>query len=219
MILPKLAIFDMDGVLFDTERIMYEANTEVRAEHGYGQDFDLYLTTMGTAGDTFFQRLYDLYGPEYPAHEISEESARRAHARVRKEGPPVKEGIPELLQFFRNAGVRCCVASSTRSDTVRTYLSLSGLTEFFDFVLGGEQVTRSKPDPEVILCCLERAGVTPAEACVFEDSENGILAAVNAGVPVVCIVDMKTPSPEIAEKTDALVYQATEVPPLFPTSS
>ena len=71
MHLPKLAIFDMDGILFDTERNMYEANTEVMARYGYEQNFSDYMKTVGTAGDTFFRILREIHGPDYPAETIA----------------------------------------------------------------------------------------------------------------------------------------------------
>ena len=92
MKLPKLAIFDMDGLLFDTERNMYEANTEVMEKYGYQQDFDSYMTTMGMAGDNFFRQLYKIHGPDYPAHEI-------AAARPSRQGGHPR--APALLPRFR----------------------------------------------------------------------------------------------------------------------
>ena len=216
MHLPKLAIFDMDGILFDTERNMYEANTEVMARYGYEQNFSDYMKTVGTAGDTFFRILREIHGPDYPAETIARESAVLAHQRILENGPPVKEGIPELLSFFRNRGVRMCVASSTRVNTVRTYLELAGLADYFDFIVGGDMVTRSKPDPEVHYRCLDQAGGIPAgDSLVLEDSENGIHAAFNAGIPVICIVDMKEPAPRYAEMATAVVHSALGVPGLM----
>ena len=215
MKLPKLAIFDMDGLLFDTERNMYEANTEVMEKYGYQQDFDSYMTTRGRAGDNFFRQLYKIHGPDDPAHEIAAESAELAHRRVLEHGPAVKEGIPELLRFFRDSGSDLCVASSSKTSTVQTYLDLAGLSEYFSFIIGGEAVHRSKPDPEVHEICLDRAGVTPSEALVLEDSENGIHAAYNAGIPVICIVDMKEPAHRYRKMAAAVVHSALEVPKLF----
>lgn len=211
MRLPKLAIFDMDGLLFETERNMYEANTEVMAKYGYQQNFDKYVTTMGLAGDNFFDRLSAMYGPDYPALKITRESGELAHRRVLQNGPKVKEGIPELLEFFRQHGVRMCVASSSRCRTVSTYLDMAGITHYFDFIVGAEMVKKSKPDPEVHFLCCRKAGVDPEDAMVFEDSENGIHAAYNAGVPVVCIVDMKRPSPKYEKMAIMVVNNANEV--------
>lgn len=215
MKLPKLAIFDMDGLLFDTERNMYEANTEVMEKYGYQQDFDAYLTTMGMAGDNFLNQLYAIHGRDYPAVKISKESGELAHQRVLQNGPKIKEGIPELLDFFRQKGVKMCVASSTRYRTVCTYLDMAGISDYFEFVVGGEMVTKSKPDPEVHFICCRKAGVDPRDALVLEDSENGIHAAYNAHIPVICIVDMKTPSPKYAKMAIMVVHNAFEVRRIF----
>ncbi len=212
---PKLAIFDMDGLLFDTERNMFEANTEVMESYGYTQDFAAYMTTMGMAGDTFLNQLYKIHGPDYPAVKISKESAELAHKRVLENGPVLKEGIPELLDYFKEHGTQMCVASSTRRQTVKTYLELARIDSYFDFIIGGEDVTKSKPDPEVHERCLKRADVRPEDAMVFEDSENGIRAAYNAHVPVICIVDMKHPCQECEDMAAAVLNSAKEVPALF----
>ena len=98
---------------------------------------------------------------------------------------------------------------------MQTYLDLAGLSEYFSFIIGGEAVHRSKPDPEVHEICLDRAGVAPSEALVLEDSENGIHAAYNAGIPVICIVDMKEPAHRYRKMAVAVVHSALEVPKLF----
>lgn len=215
MQLPKLAIFDMDGLLFDTERVLMEENAKVMEEYGYRQDYDEYVQTIGTADEEFFSRLYEIHGPDYPAEEIAELSRVREVERLKREGVPVKPGIPELLAFFRERGVPCCVATSTKRPEAEGFLRLSGLLAFFSYVVTSGDVSRSKPDPDIFLLACERNGTSPADACVFEDSQNGVLAAFRAGIPVVCIPDIKQPEPYYAEKAAKVVRSALDVPPLF----
>ncbi|MBQ8063753.1 MAG: HAD family phosphatase [Clostridia bacterium] len=215
MQLPKLAVFDMDGLLFDSERVLMEENAKVMAEHGYTQEFSDYVRTIGTAGDTFFNTLYEIYGDDYPAAEVAGESSRRCVERLLTEGVPVKEGIPELLDFFRERGVPCCVATSTKRPSAEAMLEKAGVRDAFSYVVTSDDVSRSKPDPEIFLLACEKNGTSPTEACVFEDSQNGVLAAYRAGIPVICIPDLKQPEPFYAEKAMKVVRSALDVPPLF----
>lgn len=215
MQLPKLAIFDMDGLLFDTERVLMEENGKVMAEYGYEQDLEEYVQTIGTADEEFFSRLLEIHGEDYPAEEISETSRIREVERLEREGVPVKPGIPELLAFLKEKNIPCCVATSTKRPEAEAFLTLSGLAEFFSFVVTSSDVSHSKPEPDIFLLACEKNGTSPADACVFEDSQNGILAAYRAGIPVVCIPDLKQPEPFYREKATKVVSSALDVPPLF----
>ena len=215
MQLPKLAVFDMDGLLFDTERVLMEENAVVMAEHGYTQDYDEYVQTIGTADEEFFGRLYEIHGPDYPAHEIAETSRLREIERMKREGVPVKPGIPELLQFFRDREIHGCWATSTVRSDAEALLELAGVAGFFSYVVTSEEVEQSKPNPDIFLLACERGDTSPKDAIVFEDSQNGVLAAFRAGIPVICIPDIKQPEPYYAEKATKVVPSALDVPPLF----
>ena len=105
--------------------------------------------------------------------------------------------------------------SSTKHDIVAEYLHLAKLDKYFAFVIGGDQVQRSKPNPDIFLAACQCADISPEHALVLEDSENGILAASTADIPVVCIPDLKIPAEEIAQKTAAIVSTAADVIQLF----
>ena len=213
--IPALAIFDMDGLIFDTERLFMTTKDGVMKEYGYTQQKDDYIHTLGTCGQQLLDILHNLYGNNYPAEEISQKCRTLVTEKIRRDGPPVKPGIPELLAWFAANNIPCCVASSTKHDIVAEYLHLAKLDQYFAFVIGGDQVPRSKPNPDIFLTACQRADIRPEHALVLEDSENGILAASNAKIPVVCIPDLKIPSDVIAKKTAAIVSSATDVISLF----
>ena len=215
MQLPKLAIFDMDGLLFDSERILMEENRKVMESYGYTQTCEDYSKTIGMAGDSYFETLFAIYGPDYPAHEIAPLSAQNCVERMMRDGVPVKEGIPELLSFFRDHGVTCCVATSTRRPSALKMLEKADILDAFSYVVTSDEVTNSKPDPSIFLKACEWAGVEPGEAMVFEDSQNGVLAAFRAGIPVICSPDINQPDPYFAEKATKVVRSALDVPALF----
>ena len=213
--LPELAIFDMDGLLFDTEALFRDKKAVVMKKYGYEQRPGDYEKTLGTCGDTLNRILHELYGEAYPADTISQETRELVNQHIDTLGPPVKPGIPALLAWFREHHIPCCVASSTRTDIVKKYLRQAELDTYFSFVIGGDQVSHSKPDPEIFLKACIQAQTDPKQALVFEDSQNGVLAAVNGNIPVICIPDVGTPEKAILEKAAAVADSASDVPSLF----
>lgn len=213
--LPKLAIFDMDGLLFDTEALFQRTKAVVMKKYGYEQRPGDYEKTLGTCGDTLNRILHELYGEAYPADTISQETRKLVNQYIDVQGPPVKPGIPTLLAWFQEHHVPCCVASSTRTDIVKKYLAQAELNTYFSFVIGGDQVSHSKPNPEIFLKACAQAQTDPEQALVLEDSQNGVLAAINGNIPVICIPDVGTPEDEVLKKTAAVVSSAADVPSLF----
>lgn len=213
--LPQLMIFDMDGLIFDTERLFMAQKAIVMARYGYTQKKSDYVSTLGTSGSALNRRLHRIYGPDYPADRISAETRERVAKAVVQDGPPVKPGIPKLLRWLQNHHIPCCVATATPRKHALFYLEQSGLLPYFDFVVAGNQITHAKPDPEIFLACCTRKNVSPEAAMVLEDSENGILAATRAGIPVVGIPDLKIPEPAVACRALTLLNRADEVIALF----
>lgn len=213
--LPKLMIFDMDGLIFDTERMFMDTRSDVLQKYGYPSRKEDYIRTIGTAGETLHRILLDIYGPDYPADTISREAREIMNRQIAVTGPDVKKGIPTLLQWLQCKGIPCCVASSSHRENVQKYLQLSGLDTFFSYLVCGDEIRHSKPAPDIFLKACHHSGIQPEDAMVLEDSENGILAAYNAGIPVICIPDLKYPEPEIAARTAAIVNQADDILSLF----
>ncbi len=212
---PSLAIFDMDGLLFDTERLFMRLKGINMAKYGYAQTEAEYILTLGLCGENLNKVLHDTYGPDYPAEEISSMTRQDVNKWLLENGPDVKPGIPELLQYFKEQGIPCCVATSTQGINARMYIERAGLAPYFEFIIGGDEITHSKPDPEIFLTCCARKNCAPADALVFEDSENGIRAAAAGSIPVVCIPDMKYPVEEIAAKTQCILKKADDVIDMF----
>ncbi len=211
----KLVIFDMDGLIFDTERLFMEKKNGVLAAYGYPATREDYVQTIGLGGESLKAKLMELYGEDYPAEEITAKTRALVNRHMEEVGPGVKPGIVPLLCWLADRAIPCCVASSSSSDLVMRYLKLAGLENAFSFVLGGEQVKRSKPDPEMFLQACRLGGVQPNEALVLEDSENGIRGALAAEIPVICIPDLLYPRQELADQTLAVVETADQVIPLL----
>lgn len=198
-------LFDMDGLIFDTERIFMEQLAVVMKEYGYTLTREIYCQTLGLGGSVLMELMKSHYGEEYPFRDISRETVRRVEMVSESIGLCVKPQIPEVLAYLKEKGIACAVASTTRSDTVRRYIEKAGLLSFFQKIIGGEMVEHSKPEPDIFLLAAKELGKEPKECVVLEDSENGVRAASQAGCHIICIPDLKQPSPEVLEKADYVI--------------
>jgi HAD superfamily hydrolase (TIGR01509 family) len=214
------AIFDMDGLMFDTERIAIEAWR--RAGHATGCEIPeaLVIESVGrNIQDTriLFERAL--------GSSFDFERARAVRVRVAAEiidgaGVPIKRGLTELLTLLCRRGARRAVATSAERERTQTLLARSGLSAQFEVVVCGDEVARGKPAPDIFLRAAERLGVEPAQCLVLEDSESGIRAAASAGMRPLMIPDVRAATDEmrgIAERVfsdlrAAAAYVATILP-------
>ena len=201
----KAVIFDMDGLIFDTERVFMEQLAVVMKEYGYNLTREIYTDTLGLGGKKLIDFMYSKYGYDYPFEECSKKAQERMAMISDTIGLSVKPQIKETLEKLKKEDISCAVASSTKTEIVDRYLKKSKLDGYFEQIIGGEQVLVSKPEPDIFICACERLKVPPSKALVLEDSENGIKAAKAAGIPVICIPDLKEPSKEILKMVTAVV--------------
>ena len=201
----KAVIFDMDGLVFDTERVFMEQLAVVMKEKGYTLTQDIYKQTLGTSGSKLKNIMCSHYGDDYPFKECGHGAQERVCIIAETIGLTIKPQIKELLIMLKEKGTPCTIASSTNSVIVAKYLEHAGLTRYFTQITGGEMVKYSKPEPDIFLMACEKLKTAPHEALVLEDSENGVKAAVAAGIPVICIPDLKEPDNDILKLAAAVV--------------
>ncbi|MCR5667206.1 MAG: HAD family phosphatase [Eubacterium sp.] len=209
--LPKLAIFDMDGLIFDTEEMFFEQLRLVMKTYGYHMTRERYIETLGLAREAARVKMTGFFGTDYPFDEISAKARKSLNEIAVAQGLRVKKGITQLLHFFKTKDIPCCVASSSPSDVVALYLKSGLIYEYFTHIIGGEMISHSKPNPEIFLASCSAFQVAPSDAIVLEDSENGGRAAIAAGIPLILIPDMKIPQQEVLSKAFLVAADATEV--------
>ena len=192
---PDLVIFDMDGLILDSEQLFMEQERIVGRQYGYDMTTENYISTIGTAGDTLRKILTDLYGEDYPMETISRESRDRVNRIIEEQGPPVKPGIGAFMEALHRHGIPFCICTSTDTATATHYMDMAGFLPYLQFLIGGEQVKRSKPDPE--------------------DSPNGIRAALAAGMQVIAIPDLVPVPEELKDRVTAEVVSAEQIPALM----
>ena len=207
----RAVIFDMDGLMIDSARMAYEGYVVECAKLGLTMDRGFYQTVMGTTVAVAAQKFYDRFGSSFPLGELVDTVLSHMDDRFEKEGVPLKKGLKELLTYLKANGYKTVVATSSTRDRVDKILQMAGLTGYFDDLICGDEVEKGKPDPEVFLRACQKAGVQPQDALVLEDSEAGIQAAFSAGIPVICVPDMKYPQKEDEEKTDMIVDSLLDV--------
>ncbi|MDQ0606573.1 HAD superfamily hydrolase (TIGR01509 family) [Variovorax sp. W1I1] len=196
------AIFDMDGLLIDSERPIMAAWIEAARTLDIELSHTQYLQVVGLAtveSEVILGSL--LGGPEAYRHAIAH--VRKLLQLERSDGTPlfpIKPGAAEFLAALRQRGTRCAVASSSTSAQIQACLGSLDVLHHFEAFAGGDEVVRAKPDPALYLLAASRLGVDPAQCIAFEDSENGAKAALAAGLRVVIVPDLKHPPASIVEQ-------------------
>ena len=207
----KAVIFDMDGLMIDSERVTFEGYQHIMSKMGKTITEDFYITLLGKPIKGIFQRFYDVYGNDFPIESVITDVHQYMAERFETEGVPLKIGLVELLKYCREKGYRTIVATSSNRNRVDTILKSADIEQYFDDSICGDEVTKGKPDPEVFLKSCMKLGVNTDEAVVLEDSEAGIQASYAAGIKVICVPDMKQPEPEYAQKTFMIVTDLNKV--------
>ena len=190
-------IFDMDGLMFDTERLFFQAWDYAGEKAGLGKTGYMVMKTLGTNRETGREIWRREFGPRYHQEEI-EGYTREFFEQYYREHPlPVKKGLYRLLSYLKEQGFRMAIASSTPRDQIMGHLAETELTDYFMAVVGGDCVERSKPKPDIYLRAAELLGIPPAECYALEDSRNGLLAASSAGCKTIMVPDLWQPDEEI----------------------
>lgn len=182
-------LFDMDGLMFDTERMWGTFWAPTLAEFGLSCKEGLAEAARGTAGDTLRGVLRSYCGPDCPAEAILDRFHQLAEEAFRKPVPK-KPGLDELLAWLEGQGIPMAVVSSSSEAVIRRNLDNWGLGHYFRAVVAGEMVSRSKPDPEAFLLGAQKLGVEPARCLVLEDSHNGVRAGAAGGFVTVMVPDL-----------------------------
>lgn len=204
-------IFDMDGLMIDSERFTFEGYKHVLAKHNLTLSLEAYKTLLGKPVKAVYELFHKDYGDDFDVEETIKAVHQYMADLFENEGVPLKEGLIELLKYLKENDYKTIVATSSQRHRVDHILELSGLQKYFDDSICGDEVTKGKPDPEVFLKSCQKLGITPDEALVLEDSESGINAAYSAGIKVICIPDLKYPDHKFAIMTNKIMDNLSNV--------
>lgn len=207
----KAVIFDLDGLLLDSEITSYKIYLEIAERFGY--EFTLADFTHNFSGQPLMHNVplaIELYHLPWTLEEALEE-IDIIETRLLSEGIDLKPGAKELLQYLKENHYKTIVASSSVRDRAINLLTQNGIVEYFDDFVFGPEVKRGKPNPDIFLKAAEKLGEAPEKCLVLEDSQAGIQAAYAANIPVICIPDLKKPSEEYRKKTTAVLESLNDV--------
>ena len=198
MIKKELFIFDMDGLMFDTERLVYECYLETAKIHGFEVKPEIFNHVLGKTQGDIIKTLQYIY-------EVEEEVVKwrkdivdlkfqliEERKTVRK-----KTGLLEILNFAKEQQIKTAVASSSKRKVIDLYLGLEDITPYIDVIVAGDEVSNGKPNPEIFLTACHKSGVSPDKAIVMEDSPAGINAALNAKITSFHIKDDLSDMPSV----------------------
>lgn len=213
----KAVIFDMDGLMIDSERVTYEGYVEEYRKRGFAYSEEFYKEMLGKPISVIYELNYAEFGRDIDFDTIIRNVQKRMADQFETEGVPLKKGLVELLRYLKAKGYKTVVATSSVRSRVDHILGLAQIAEYFDASICGDEVSRGKPDPETFLKACKKVGVKPSEALVLEDSEAGLQAAHAGNIPVICVPDMKYPEPQYEKLAWKVVDSLLDVKAIFET--
>ena len=204
-------IFDMDGVIFDTERLYLECCRPAAEKLGLVGVEDVAYECIGLTDVETHKKLRACIGDDALLEAFNQEIYRLFIDHYETYGLTVKKGVFELLDYLKERGDRTAIGSSTESEIVEMELRDAGLRDYFDVVVGGDMAKASKPAPDVFLLAAEKLGVSIEDCIIIEDSFNGVRAARAAGATVFMVPDLLEPTEEIRALTDRVFGSLIDV--------
>lgn len=207
----EAVVFDMDGIIFDSEVLVIETWRIVAERYGIPNIELACRDCLGLNSVMSREVFRRHYGDEFPYEYYKKQMSALFHERAAGGKLPQKPGIKALLRYLRKKGVKTAVASSTRKEIVYRELEEGGLLSFFDQVVCGDMVEKSKPEPDIFLKACELLCVLPEKAFAIEDSYNGIRAAHTAGMKAIMVPDLMAPNEEMKELSECILPSLIEV--------
>lgn len=208
----KAVLFDMDGLMVDTESLATEAFIHSAKKQGYDMTKEETLLVLGFTTKS----IYEFWENYFKNSDVSGKQLVDDHYKYIENilfttGPRKMPYIEELLKYLKESNYKVAVASSSNMDHIINNMEKTGLKKYIDEFASGAEVENGKPAPDVFLLAAERLGVKPENCLVLEDSKSGVIAGSSAGAKVIMVPDMFSPDEECKERTYRIVGNLGEV--------
>ena len=207
----KAIVFDMDGVLFDTERVCRDCWVTISEEYGIRDMFEVFPLCIGRNRLGSGEVMREHYGEDFPYDEFREKASQLFWKTLEEQGNPWKKGVKEILDFLKEKNWRVGLASSTGREAVLRHLEKEGLRDYFSVVIGGDQIVNSKPAPDIYLLACRELGADPKETFAIEDSYHGIRSAYRAGMKPIMVPDLLPVTEEMEELCEVIKEDLLQV--------
>ncbi len=207
----KGAVFDMDGLMFDSERLTFDAWYKVLNDNGFSYTFDIYKQTVGKRTVETKAYYESLYGDSFDYNSMRQKANDVFWDYIEKNGMPIKKGLFELLDYLKANNVKISLATSTSEESAMRMIKKAGVEEYFDAFVCGNMVKNGKPHPEVFQTAAKKLSLPPQSCIALEDSINGIKSAYAAKMLPIMVPDMLSPTKEIMPMLYALCKDLSEV--------
>ncbi len=207
----KGVLFDMDGIVLDTEKLYTRFWQEAAQFFGYPMTYEMGLGMRSLSKEAGERQLKAYLGDDVDYQKVRNKRIEMMNAFIEEHGVEEKEGIHELLAFLKENGIKTAIATSSPLDRAEKYLTQIGVFQDFDAIISGHMVPKGKPEPDIYLYAAEKLGFRPEECLVLEDSPTGIKAALAAGCIPVMIPDQDEPDKEVTMNVYAVVSSLSEI--------
>lgn len=190
-------IFDMDGLLFDTEKLcmkMWKAQAE---KEGLVFSDKLFYSCIGRNNNDTKKIVTESFGNYFSYEDFHRKTSRAVREEIEKNGPPKKKGLNELFDFLKQNKIVLALATSTSRESATWMIKKAGIFEYFTAFAFGNEVEHGKPAPDIFLHAAHQLNVDPSNCVVYEDSEAGLKAAYSAGIKSIFIKDLIEPSADV----------------------
>ena len=204
-------IFDMDGVLIDTEKHYNAAWFQASTEAGFPFNREHALLLRSCEAKEGEKLMQGIFGPSFDYYAIRERRRELVRERLAQYGLEKKPGVEETLRFLRAKGIKTAVATATALDITKSHLTTIGVCDLFDSIVSAKNVAHGKPEPDVYLYACEQIGERPQDCMAVEDSPNGIMAAYRAGLRTVMVPDLTQPDEELTKYLYACVNSLSDL--------
>ena len=207
----RAVIFDMDGVLIDTEKHYNAAWCQAATEAGFPFTREHALLLRSCEAKEGEKLMQGIFGPSFDYYAIRERRRELVRERLAQYGLEKKPGVEETLRFLRAKGIKTAVATATALDITKSHLTTIGVCDLFDSIVSAKNVAHGKPEPDVYLYACEQIGERPQDCMAVEDSPNGIMAAYRAGLRTVMVPDLTQPDEELTKYLYACVNSLSDL--------
>jgi HAD superfamily hydrolase (TIGR01509 family) len=198
-------IFDLDGLLIDTERMAHGAFHYAMSALGHEPSSEFFLSLIGRTAVDSSEMLKRHYGDDFSMDDFRAHTMKHFERELERSGIPVKPGAEGLLDWLSEEEIPYAIATSSASDRARFKIDTAGIGDRFSVIVGGDQVDNGKPAPDIVHRAADELSVSAEDCVVFEDSFNGLMAAHRAGAIPVMVPDLIPPSPDTLDLVHAVL--------------